>query len=253
MYVYRDTIRRMARRQDTTSGKEPTLERESHENLSRLLARAEVLGPLSEERALWLARRVPEMRFDLGGILWGPTQESNIVLVLLEGRVRLYKILGGTELTLEIIEAGQLFGHVSALAGQQRGTYAEALEPVRAAMLSRHVLDQLVREDPDVGLRLVEGLAAGLHEHHERLADVALKKVRARLASLFLRLLESEGVVSREGVGIRTRYTHEQLAAMVGSKRVAVSRAMSVKGRRVYLKDQAVLRRAAEEGGRRET
>jgi CRP/FNR family transcriptional regulator, cyclic AMP receptor protein len=90
-----------------------------------------------------------------------------------------------------------------------------------------------------------------------RMADVALKKVSARLASLLLRLLESEGVVNGEGVS--TRYTHEQLATMVGSKRVAVSRALGelrrvdaveVKGRRVYLKDKAALRRAAEVGSR---
>ena len=59
----------------------------------------------------------------------------------------------------------------------------------------------------------------------------------------------------REGVGIRTRYTHEQLAAMIGARRVAVSRAMGelrqleaveVKGRRVYLRDEGALRKAAE-------
>jgi CRP/FNR family cyclic AMP-dependent transcriptional regulator len=62
-------------------------------------------------------------------------------------------------------------------------------------------------------------------------------------------------MVDREGVGIRTRFTHEQLAAMIGARRVAVSRAMGelrslgaveVKGRRVYLRDEDVLRRAAE-------
>jgi CRP-like cAMP-binding protein len=62
-------------------------------------------------------------------------------------------------------------------------------------------------------------------------------------------------MVDREGVGIRTRYTHEQFAPMIGARRVAVSRAMSelrrleaveVKGRRVYLRDEAVLLTAAE-------
>jgi CRP/FNR family cyclic AMP-dependent transcriptional regulator len=56
-------------------------------------------------------------------------------------------------------------------------------------------------------------------------------------------------MVDREGVGIRTRFTHEQLAAMIGARRVAVSRAMGelrslgaveVKGRRVYLRDEDV-------------
>jgi CRP-like cAMP-binding protein len=75
---------------------------------------------------------------------------------------------------------------------------------------------------------------------------------------LLVRLFETQGMVNREGVRIDTHYTHEQLATMIGSKRVAVSRAMrelrelgavEVKGRLFYLKDEAALKRAAEEVG----
>jgi CRP/FNR family cyclic AMP-dependent transcriptional regulator len=233
------------------------LERKQPEELAPLLARAQVLEPLSAEEARWLARRVPEVRVGRGQILYAPTAASRIIFVLLEGRVRLYKIFGGRELTLEIIDAGELFGDVAALAARQRGTYAESLESSRLALVSLDLLRRLVRENPEVGLRLAELLAKRLYEYRERMADVALKKVSARLASLLGRLLETEGVVTREGVGIETRYTHEQLATMIGAKRVAVSRAMArlrksgaveVKGRRVYLKDRAALRRAADVG-----
>jgi CRP/FNR family transcriptional regulator len=228
-----------------------------HEELALLLARARLFEPLSPEQARWLARTIPDVRFGAGKILYTPTAASRIIFVLLEGRVRLYKIFGGRELTLEIVAGGEFFGDVAALAGRQRGTYAECLQASRVALLSLELLRRVVRENPEVGLRLAEVLAQRLYEYRERMADVALKKVSARLASLLERLLESEGVVTREGVGIQTRYTHEQLATMIGAKRVAVSRAMAglrrggaveVKGRRVYLRDGAALRGAAEVG-----
>ena len=53
------------------------------------------------------------------------------------------------------------------------------------------------------------------------------KDMPARLATLILQLVDSEGVVSSESYRIPTRYTHEQLASMIGCKRVAVSRAFS--------------------------
>lgn len=227
----------------------------SPEELARLLAKVEVFGVLSEEEIQWLARRVPEKRLGRGQILYGPTQESRSIFVVLEGRLRLYKMLGGAELTLEIVEAGQLFGDVPALAGRQRDAYAETLHPSRVAILSISLLDHLVQENPEVGLRLAGRLARRLYESREWTADIALKKVSARLASLLIRLLQTEGMVDREGVGIRTRYTHEQFAAMIGARRVAVSRAMGelrrqgaveVEGRRVYLSDEDALRRAAE-------
>ena len=53
------------------------------------------------------------------------------------------------------------------------------------------------------------------------------KDMPARLATLILQLVDSEGVVSSESYRIPTRYTHEQLASMIVCKRVAVSRAFS--------------------------
>jgi CRP/FNR family transcriptional regulator, cyclic AMP receptor protein len=58
------------------------------------------------------------------------------------------------------------------------------------------------------------------------MVDIALKAVPARLASLILDLIRSEGVVTREGhYKILTRYTQEELATKIGAKRVAVTRA----------------------------
>ena len=227
------------------------------EDLAPLLAKVEMLGPLSSESALWLARRTPQMRLESGQTVYSPRYAGTIVFALLEGRVRLYRTLGGAEITFEIIEAGRLFGDVQALTGRRRESYAEALLPSRVALLSTRVIRHLMRESPEVGLRMAEELSERLYEYQQRMLDVALKKVPARLASLLERLFETEGVVTREGVGIGTRYTHEQFASMIGAKRVVVSRAMArlrcvgaveIKERRLYLRDRAALRRAAEVG-----
>jgi CRP/FNR family transcriptional regulator, cyclic AMP receptor protein len=58
------------------------------------------------------------------------------------------------------------------------------------------------------------------------MADIALKEAPARLASLILDLVQSEGVVTREGhYKIVAHYTHGQLGAMIGASRVSVTRA----------------------------
>ena len=55
----------------------------SPEDLARLLAKVEMFGALSEEEILWLARGVPEMRLGRGQILYGSTQESRSIFVVL--------------------------------------------------------------------------------------------------------------------------------------------------------------------------
>ena len=87
--------------------------------------------------------------------------------------------------------------------------------------------------------------------------DIALKEVPTRLASFILRLIDSEGVVTREGYKVPARYTHRQVATMIGSKRETVTKAFTLlqqvgavelKRRRIHVKDLETLKRVADQG-----
>ena len=83
-----------------------------------------------------------------------------------------------------------------------------------------------------LGLKLVQVLAERLHAAELRYANVVGKDVPARLASLILTLVDSEGLVTDESYRIPTRYTQEQLASMIGCKRVAKPGLRKVQGDR---------------------
>ena len=82
---------------------------------------------------------------------------------------------------------------------------------------------------------------------------MAHREVPARLTGALLRLME--GVVGPDGVGLPARYTHQQLASMIGANLEAVKRtlktlergAVEVRGRRIHVADPEALRRAAWE------
>jgi CRP/FNR family transcriptional regulator, cyclic AMP receptor protein len=99
-------------------------------------------------------------------------------------------------------------------------------------------------------------LATRLMLMEDRWADMVEKEVFARLAGVLFMLVESEGVMSKEGPMIPTRYTHQQLASMIGANREAVTRAFAdlqeggcveVRSRHVYIKDYDSLRQNAGE------
>jgi CRP/FNR family transcriptional regulator, cyclic AMP receptor protein len=115
-----------------------------------------------------------------------------------------------------------------ALTGQSlEGVYVRAMTPSTVVSLRREDLEMLIMKKPEVGLRLVRELAQRLHASERRYADIIGKDVPARLATLILTLVDSEGLVTNESYRIPTHYTHEQLASMIGCKRVAVTRAFS--------------------------
>ncbi|HEX2741449.1 MAG TPA: Crp/Fnr family transcriptional regulator, partial [Rubrobacter sp.] len=114
---------------------------------------------------------------------------------------------------------------------------------------------------PEVGLRIMQLLSERLRRQEMRLEDVGMKDVRARLASIKLLLVESEGVRSGTGYRIRSHYTHERLGTMIGANRVAVTRAfgrlqdegvVQLRRRLIYVADIEALKRSATYGAAQE-
>jgi CRP/FNR family transcriptional regulator, cyclic AMP receptor protein len=129
------------------------------------------------------------------------------------------------------------------------------LVPSLVCALRTKVVEGLIERNPEVGVAMVRMLSERLREAEVRLAELAHKQVPARVASLVLRLSASEGIVTRDGIRIDTRYTHRQLGTMIGAKREAVTRALNelqdkgaieLVSRRIHLRDHEVLEREAE-------
>ena len=223
-----------------------------------LLSMVDVLGPLSDEEMEDLAKRAPDTFLEQDDILYTPKEGTERLFILKEGRVQCYEIGDdGDEITLSVVEGGNVFGEM-ALTGQSlKGIYVRAIEPSTVVSLRREDLEDLIMKTPEVGLRLVRNLAERLHDSEARYADIIGKDVPARLATLILTLVDSEGVVSSESYRIPTHYTHDQLASMIGCKRVAVTRAfrkleegeaVELKERRIIVKDRDALKGLAEAG-----
>lgn len=222
----------------------------------RLLSAVSLLESLSRREVEELGRRMPEMSLDRGQILYTPAHQGRILFLLLQGRVRVYRVAGGREITLSVVAAGEMFGEMALTAGRRQGDYAQATESSEVALMSRNVLERLVRDRPEVGLKAMEILSERMSFCKDRMADIGLKEVPARVAALVLHLCESEGVVTGEGYKIPTRYTHRGLGEMIGSKRVAVTRALGklreigaveLKHRYIYVVDVKALERVAGE------
>ncbi len=222
----------------------------------QLLSMVDVLEPLSEGALEEFSRRVPDTHLEQGRIFYTPGDRSEALFLLKRGRVRIYKVTpDGWEFTLAVVEAGTMFGEMALTAQRMREAYAEVTEPSDICILKSEDLERLIRENPDVGLRMIRVLSERLRLCETRLEDIGLKDVPARLASLVLQLAESEGIMTGEGPTIPTRYTHRQLATMIGSSRESVTRAfgklqksgaVELRRRRIYIKDVEALERAAK-------
>ena len=215
------------------------------------------MEPLSAEQLDRVFQRTVEHSFREGESVYLPGDASEMVFLLLAGRVRLYGMVRGRELTFDIIRAGSMFGEAS-LTERTQNEYAQALEPSRVVLLVLNTFWQLVRENSEFNARVIKVLSERSRATRGRMTDIALKEVSARLAALILDLVQDEGVVTREGhYLVPTRYTHEQLGSMIGVQRVAVTKAfgtlqdngcVQLRRRQIYIVDLTALKGLAMGG-----
>src|SRR5215207_4391675 len=123
----------------------------------RLLSMVDVLEPLTAEQIDLLAQRTLERAFWRGESVYAPGDASEVAYLLLKGRMRLYGMAGGEELTFEVVRAGTMFG-IASLMERTQDEYAMALEPSRVGVLGLNDFWHLVRENPRVNATLVKVL-----------------------------------------------------------------------------------------------
>jgi CRP/FNR family transcriptional regulator len=201
-----------------------------------------------------LLKRNAEINLGAGEVFYTPREPDGKLFILKKGRVRIYKMEGSRVFTLEVVDAGTVFGEVAFTAHRLRDAYAEATEPSILLAMERADVEHLIQHKPQVGLRMISLLSERLRYYETRLEDVTLKGVPARLASLILFLVEKEGVQVPGEIRIPTNYTHEHLGTMIGANREAVTRAfgrlqdegaLQIRRRLIYVEDVQALERAA--------
>jgi CRP-like cAMP-binding protein len=241
------------------SEEHPTMREEEE---VELLSRVDLFESLSKEEIRVLVRQNSDVLLGEGETFYAPWEHDGKLFILKKGQMRLYRTEGGREFTLEVVDAGTVFGEMAFTPHRLRESYARAIVPSVVFVMERAAVERLIEEKPQVGIRMISLLSERLHFYETRMEDVTLKEVPARLASLILFLIESEGVQVPGEISIPTRYTHEHLGTMIGANREAVTRAfgrlqdegaLQIRRRLIYVDDVEALERAAgrllEEGG----
>src|ERR687893_610225 len=228
----------------------------------RLLSMVDIFEPLSPEEIERLNGQLPDRHLEKGEIFYAPEERSERLFLLQRGKIRIFRTTpDGRELTLAIVESGTIFGEM-ALTGQRlEEAYAQAMEPSEVSTMAREDLERLVVQKPEVGLKIMHLLSERLRRYETRLEDITMKDVHARLASIIVMLVESEGVRSGAGYRIPAHYTHQRLGTMIGANREVVTRAFGVlqdegvvelRRRLIYVRDLQALKRVSEYGDAQE-
>jgi CRP/FNR family cyclic AMP-dependent transcriptional regulator len=190
------------------------------------LSEVELFADLSADEIAEMDRMAPPHAFRNGDIVFSQSQPVTALFILKKGRVRIFRVTeDGKALTMAILEAGAVFGEMMLVGQRMYDNYAEAIEDSQICQLSVREVERHMLSDPRIAIRVSRYLGEQVARLEERLTDLALRPLIARVASTLVRLAGPQRATRPGNVTIRL--THDQLAGLLGATRESTSKTMA--------------------------
>jgi CRP-like cAMP-binding protein len=192
------------------------------------VAAGDIFARLAPAERAEVERLISYSTYPPGQIFHSPNELGEQLFVLRSGRVRIYKLSPeGRALTLMVLEPLTIFGEMTLVGQWLHDTFAEAMSECEIGTIGRDTLRGILERYPQVAIAFMELMGQRLRAMENKLADIAFKNVPQRLASVLLNLAGLPAVQPRPGAPPSVvRYTHQQLAEMIGSYRETVTKAI---------------------------
>ncbi|MDF1562674.1 MAG: Crp/Fnr family transcriptional regulator [Deltaproteobacteria bacterium] len=180
-------------------------------------------------------------------LIVGHDEEGDSLFIIVEGRAKAM-LLGesGREMILYVFRPGDFFGEMSLLDNEPRSATVQASEETTVLALRRDAFHRHIEKYPKTALSILREMSARLRRADEIIGSLALLDVYGRVARLLRELADRDGEEVDEGMMIAERPTQQDIAAMIGTSRETVSRALSDFAKRgfVEMSGKSILLRA---------
>jgi CRP/FNR family transcriptional regulator len=190
-----------------------------------------------------------QRRYPAGQIVLLEGAASSVLYVVQAGRLKLFKTSPkGREQVLRLLRPGDMFNEVAVFDEGLNPASAQAIEDCTLYLLRRRDLLRFVTERPGVALAITRTFARRLREALALVEDLAFRDVTSRLAKILI-----DGQTGQQD-SAAPRLTQELLAAMAGSRREVVGRALKALSQegavrlergKIHVLDRAALERLA--------
>jgi CRP/FNR family transcriptional regulator len=195
-----------------------------------LLRRVPVFSTLGEEELTHVAQVAVPRRFEGGEVVFREGDESSTCYIVRSGQARaIREHSDGRSITLANFGPGDIFGELAMFDNERRSATVEAVETTEAIAILGGDMRRLLRQHPDIAIKLLSALGRRLRQTNERLARQSFQTVQSRVASVLLQFVaaaRAEGGSPEADVLITS--TQADLAQLAGSSRESASRFLAV-------------------------
>lgn len=164
-------------------------------------------------------------RLDSGDILFSAGDRAKGFYVLMEGKIKLYKISpDGKEYILRVVGAGQTFAEAAAFSGLTYPVFAESMIQCQLVYFDAGDFRDLIQKSPQLALNMIATMASLLQSLNQKIEDLSLREVGARLCRHLLSRARRQQGEAKDGLTFQLETTKSALAASLGTISETLSR-----------------------------
>jgi len=121
--------------------------------------------------------RYTQLDFARGDWVFEEETLGTEMYIVLDGQVEILKRVGEEDRQLSVLEKGDFFGEMALLEGLPRAAGARALTPVKVLEINGATFNQMLRDNPEIAVRMMRKLSRRLRETDVLLRELGAERV----------------------------------------------------------------------------
>ena len=188
------------------------------------LKNCELFQKLSPEDIAYIEGHSRSRTYPARSSIYLPEDGADSVFLVAEGTVKVTNISAeGKESILAFVDEGEIFGELALFDGGTREEFVEAVSRTTVVLIPAEVVRRVIAARPQIALAVTKLVGLRRQRIERRLKNLLFQSSRERLIHLLLDLEEQFGQESPEGVKLRLKLSHQDMANLIGTTRETVT------------------------------
>jgi len=189
------------------------------------LAAVPLFSGLSPDEVRLLAARFVRKRYSHGELLFSEGDLCRGLYIIDSGKLRIFKSSpNGREQVLAVEGPGSSVAELPVFDGGSYPASVSAVEDSQILFISRQDLRNFCLQHPEVALKMLAVVGARLRRLVGIIEELSFTTVRQRLVAALVRLAQTAGKATSQGIEFELPGTHQEMAHQLGTVRELVSR-----------------------------
>lgn len=197
----------------------------THQEKRQIFEQHPLFGKLSPGEIDSLISYARIERYPAGREIFAKGSPGLSLMAVLRGNIKISSPSDeGKEILFNIINAGEIFGEIGVLDGEERSADAIAMTDCELMIVHRRDFLHLLENRADLCMILLRILCQRLRQTSEQVEDVMFRHLESRVAKALLQLVERVAPQGRRGTPVELHLSQRELGGMAGGSRESVNK-----------------------------